>query len=74
MNDTAAAADAVVRAALLGRDPVERMRDALAHSETMRLLALSRLQERFPHLDTRQLVEKLLGDSLARIVGSGADT
>ncbi|MGQ0646225.1 MAG: hypothetical protein ACT4P7_01570 [Gemmatimonadaceae bacterium] len=66
MKDSSAEADAIVRGAIRRRDPVDRMMDALAHSETMRQLAMSRLRSRFPELTTIELVEKLVGERLTR--------
>jgi len=64
MNDTDPEAAAVVKAAILRRDPVERMRQAFAQSEAMRELALSRLRVRYPDRSTIELVELLLGARL----------
>ena len=61
MHDTSPDAARVVREAIRRRDPIERMREALAHSETMRALALSRLRARHPDLSAPALVELLRG-------------
>lgn len=64
MHDTAPDAEAAVRAALLRRAPIDRMRDALALSAAMREVALARLRERFPGRTTLELVELLVGERL----------
>ena len=73
MHDTAPEAARIARDALRRTDPVDRMRRALAHSETMRALAhsetmralaLARLRVRHPGLPTVALVELLLGEPL----------
>lgn len=64
MDDTSALAAQAAREAIRRTAPVERMRRALAHSETMRELALSRLRVRHPELSTVALVERLLGERL----------
>lgn len=64
MIDTTTDASEVALAAIRRTDPIVRMRDALAHSERMRELALSRLRVRFPESTTLELVEKLLGQRL----------
>ena len=66
MHDTAPEAARIARDALRRTDPVDRMRRALAHSETMRALALARLRVRHPGLPTVALVELLLGEPLVR--------
>jgi hypothetical protein len=55
-------------AARCRRDPTERIRDALQHSDTMRALALAGLRARFPHLENRELLFRLLEDSSAGLV------
>lgn len=64
MMDTSPAAAALVRDAIGRRAPVDRMRDALAFSEAMREMALTRLRKRFPDRTTLELVELLLGETL----------
>jgi hypothetical protein len=64
MHDTSEAAADVVRAAIRRTAPGERVRQMLAHSETMRALALARLRERHPDRSTLELVELLLGEQL----------
>lgn len=64
MRDTAAEAARVARDAILRTDPIDRIRQALAHSEAVRELALARLRERHPDLSTLALVELLLGERL----------
>ena len=64
MHDTAADAALVARDAILRVDPAERLRRALAHSEAMRELALTRLRARHPERGTLELVEMLLGERL----------
>ena len=64
MHDTPDDAAAVVRAAIKQVAPVDRLRQALAHSEKMRELSLARLRERYPGRSTLELVELLLGERL----------
>ena len=59
MIDTTADAAAIVLAAKQRIAPIQRMRDALTHSETMRELALSRLRLIHPGRTTLELVELL---------------
>lgn len=66
MHDTTREAASVVRAAIRRTDPAVRLREALAHSEAMRDLALSRLRAKHPHRSTLELVELLLGEPLIR--------
>lgn len=66
MDDTSAEAARVVRDAIRRTDPIDRMRQALSHSERMRGLALARLRARHPDLSTVALVEMLLGERLMR--------
>ena len=66
MQDTSTAAADAVRAAIRGIAPVERVRQALAFSETTRAIALSNLRARHPHLTTLELVELMLGEVLIR--------
>ena len=72
MSDTSPYAARIVRDAIRRRDPVERMRDALVHSEAMRELALSGLRARHPGRTTVELVELMLGERLVpRAAGDG---
>jgi hypothetical protein len=64
MQDTSAEAADAVRAAIRGIAPAERVRQALAFSETTREIALSNLRARHPHLTTLELVELMLGEVL----------
>ncbi len=64
MKDTTAHAAEIVRARIRQTDPVVRMRQALAHSDAMRALALARLRARYPDHTTLALVEMLLGQPL----------
>jgi hypothetical protein len=64
MNDTSAEAARAVRDAIRGLDPVDRLRRALAHSETIRGIALSALRARYPDKSTLELVELLIGAPL----------
>lgn len=64
MRDTSPDAERAVREAVLGAEPIDRMRRALAHSEMMRDIALSRLRARHPGMSTLALVEMLLGERL----------
>lgn len=64
MDDTTAQAAAAARAGIRQTAPAVRMRQALAHSEAMRELALSRLRARYPERTTLALVEMLLGQRL----------
>lgn len=59
MNDTSPEAAAVLKAAILRCDPVERMRQALTHSDAMLELGLTRLRERYPDRSTLDLAEIL---------------
>ena len=65
-DDTTTEAAAVVRAAIKRTEPVVRLRQALAHSETMRDIALARLRNKYPNRSTLELVETLLGTRLIR--------
>jgi hypothetical protein len=66
MRDTTPEAASVVRSAIKRTDPVVRLREALAHSEAMRDLALARLRAKHPHSSTLELVELLTGTRLIR--------
>lgn len=63
MRDTSAEADAVALEAMRRRPRVERLRDVLALSETVREIALVGLRRRFPAESTLALVERLTGTS-----------
>ena len=64
MRDTAPAAEQIRLEAIRRLDPVERVRQALALSESMRALALAGLAARFPGHTRLELVEILLGAPL----------
>lgn len=64
MHDTTAAAEQVQLAAIRSLEPVERLRQALELSESVRALALSRLREIHPDRTELELVELLLGVTL----------
>jgi hypothetical protein len=71
MHDTSSEAAAVVRAAVQRRSPVQRMRDALELSESLRALALARLRSRHPAESPIALVERLTGESLQPAARTG---
>ena len=64
MNDTSPEAEQIRLAAIRRMDPVDRMRQALAWSESMRALAVARLRERHPDWSELQAVEHMLGHQL----------
>ena len=64
MHDTSPDAAAVASDAIRRRPALERMRDALALSETLRALALDRLRRLHPNDSPAALVERLTGESL----------
>ena len=64
MRDTSQEADAVRLAAIRRTDPVERMRQALAWSDSMRALAVAHLRQRHPSWSELEAVEHLLGQTL----------
>jgi hypothetical protein len=66
MRDTSAEADRVIRDAVRRMNPIERMRQALALSESLRQLSLARLRAKYPERSTVELVELLLGQPLPR--------
>ena len=66
MRDTTKEASRVADAAIKKMDPVDRLRQSLAHSEAMRGLAIERLQAKYPGRSTLELVELLLGERLVR--------
>jgi hypothetical protein len=71
MRDTTNEAAAVADAAIKRMNPVDRLRQSLAYSETMRNLAIARLRAKHPDLCTLELVELLLGE---RLVGDDRTT
>lgn len=71
MRDTSPEAEAVARAAIRRRPPVERMREALELSETLRALALVRWRRGYPADSTVELVERMTGESLELAVRTG---
>jgi DNA-binding transcriptional regulator WhiA len=64
MHDTSNDAAAAVRAAIKQVAPIDRLREALVHSERMRELSVARLRARYPDRSTLELVELLLGERL----------
>jgi hypothetical protein len=64
MRDTRNDAAAAVRAAIKQVAPIDRLREALVHSERMRELSVARLRARYPERSTLELVELLLGERL----------
>lgn len=62
-RDTTWAAEAIRVAAVRRQDPVDRLRQALELSESMRTLVLSSLRQKYPERTDRQLVELVSGDS-----------
>ena len=64
MHDTRNDAAAAVRAAIRQLAPIDRLREALVHSERMRELSVARLRARYPERSTLELVELLLGERL----------
>ena len=64
MTDTTAEAAAIARSAIQRVPPCQRIRDALAHSDAMRELALSRLRLTHPGRSTLELAELLRGRPL----------
>lgn len=71
MHDTSPEAAAVVRAAVQRRPPVQRMRDALELSQSLRALALARLRSLHPADSPIALVERLTGESLQPAARTG---
>jgi hypothetical protein len=71
MHDTSPEAAAIAGAAVRRRHPVQRMRDALELSETLRALALSRLRRLHPGDAPIALVERLTGEPLQPAVRIG---
>jgi hypothetical protein len=66
MRDTSAEAEEVRLEAIRRMPPVQRLAQALALSETMRALALTRLREPHPDRTQLELVELLIGAPLVR--------
>ena len=66
MRDTTDEAAAVADAAIKRMNPVDRLRQSLAHSEAVRDLAIARLRAKQPDRSTLELVELLLGERLVR--------
>lgn len=64
LSDTSLAAEQVVLDAIRRTNPVQRMRQALALSESMRAVALDRLRTRHPDRTLLQLVALMLGEPL----------
>ena len=64
MRDTTREAEAVMLAAIRRRPPLDRMREALALSDSVRALALAELRRRHPGDSTLRLVERMLGTTL----------
>jgi hypothetical protein len=64
MRDTTQEAADIVRAAMLRRTPMERMREALELSETLRALAMANLRRQHPADSPIELVERLTGQSM----------
>ena len=71
MRDTTREADAIARAAIRRRAPLERMRDALELSEALRAVALANLRRRHPTDSPIALVERLTGESLRLAARTG---
>lgn len=64
MSDTRPEAAAVLRAAVLRRAPVERMRDALRLSEELRAVALAGLRRQYPEEPLLSLVARITGEPM----------
>jgi hypothetical protein len=64
MRDTTQEAGRVQTDAIRRLAPIERLTEALALSESVRALALSRLRERYPDRTDLELVELLAGAPL----------
>ena len=62
MRDTLPAADDVLREVIQRMPPAERVRQALAFSESVRLIAMARLRRDHPHLPEPALVARLMHD------------
>lgn len=71
MRDTSPEADAVARAAIRRRPPIERMREALELSDALRTLVLARLRRRHPTDSPIALVERLTSESLRPVALPG---
>lgn len=64
MRDTRPEADAVRRAAILRRPPMQRLHDALRMSEELREVALSALRVQHPDEPLLSLVARLTGEPM----------
>jgi hypothetical protein len=64
MRDTTPAAEQAQREAILQLEPIQRLRQALALSESVRALALARLRVLHPDRTDFELVELLIGAPL----------
>jgi hypothetical protein len=71
MRDTSPEAEAIALDAIRRRPPVERMREALELSETLRALALERWRRAYPADTVIQLVERMTGESLGLAARTG---
>lgn len=65
MRDTSPAAEEVRLDAIRRAAPIQRLVEALELSESVRALALSRLRELHPGRTERELVDLLVGSSVA---------
>ncbi len=64
MRDTSAEAAAVQRAAILRRDPMQRVHDMLQLSEELREVALDALRRQYPDEPLLSLVARLTGEPM----------
>jgi hypothetical protein len=64
MSDTRPEAEAVRRAVIMGRPPMERLHDALRMSEELREVALAALRTRHPDEPLLALVARLAGEPM----------
>jgi hypothetical protein len=71
MHDTTLAAEQVRLAALRRMAPAERLRQALALSESVRRLTLAGLRTRYPDRTDFELVELVLGERLRPLPRQG---
>jgi hypothetical protein len=74
MRDTTRAAEQIRLDAIRCVAPIQRLRQALELSESMRALALSRLRELNPDRTEMELVEMLIGTPLIPPPASGRTT
>jgi len=74
MRDTTRAAEQIRLDAIRHVAPVQRLRQALELSESVRALALSRLRELNPDRTEMELVEMLIGTPLIPPPASGRTT